>query len=193
MNTKNFIQVVLLILIFGIIVISAKYYDTEEKEIVLEETDDTRPILEESGSNLIKDLEYFSSDNFGNVYKINSEFGEISSDDPDIIFMKKVSSVIWLVETEPINISSDYAKYNKRTYETNFSVNVNISHINHKIMSQNLDLSFAENLATISNQVVYSNLETKMMADRLEIDLISKNSKIYMNDTNKKIQIVGKN
>ena len=60
-------------------------------------------------------------------------------------------------------------------------------------MSQNLDLSFAKNLATISNQVVYSNLETKMMADRLEIDLISKNSKIYMNDTNKKIQIVGKN
>ena len=40
---------------------------------------------------------------------------------------------------------------------------------------------------------MYESEEMKMKADKLEIDLITKNSKIIMFDTEKKISIVNKN
>jgi hypothetical protein len=36
-------------------------------------------------------------------------------------------------------------------------------------------------------------LNTNLQADKVEIDLISKNSKIFMNDSSKKIKIVNVN
>ena len=41
----------------------------------------------------------------------------------------------------------------------------------------------------MENQVVYKNLDTKLIADRIVIDLITKNSKIFMENDNKKIKI----
>ena len=38
--------------------------------------------------------------------------------------------------------------------------------------------------------IVYKNLQTKLLADRLEIDLISKNSTLSMKDKKEKIKIV---
>ena len=72
-----------------------------------------------------------------------------------------------------------FAKYNKSNHETNFNENVLLGYQNHKIRSKNLDLSFENNLATIYNEIVYNNDNTKLYADILEIDLITKNSKIF--------------
>ena len=47
-------------------------------------------------SNLITDLRYFSVDDVGNKYEIVSEFGEISSNNPDIILMTNVKAIIRL-------------------------------------------------------------------------------------------------
>ena len=45
-------------------------------------------------------------------------------------------------------------------------------------------------MATITNNVIYKNLNTKMFADKIEINLITKNSKIFMNSGSKKVKIV---
>ena len=55
--------------------------------------------------------------------------------------------------------------------------------------SKNLELSFEKNLATIYDNIVYTNLKNTILADKLEFDMMSKNSKIFMNDNNKKIKI----
>jgi lipopolysaccharide export system protein LptA len=68
-----------------------------------------------------------------------------------------------------------------------------MTHHIHAITSDNLDLSFDENLATISDNVIYKNLNTRMQADKIEIDLITKNSKIFMNDKLKKVKIININ
>ena len=52
-----------------------------------------------------------------------------------------------------------------------------------------MDLLFQNNKATIYDDVIYTNINNILTADRLEIDLITKNSKIFMDDKNEKIQL----
>ena len=70
-----------------------------------------------------------------------------------------------------------------------FQKNINISYLEHKIECEKLDLLFSNNLALLYDNIIYTNLKTKLFADRLEIDLITKNSKISMNNKNKKIKM----
>ena len=65
--------------------------------------------------------------------------------------------------------------------------------MDHNIKTNNLDLSFEKNLAKAYNKVEYDNNNTKLYADILEIDLITKNSKIFMNEDYKKVNIFTKN
>ena len=124
-----------------------------------------------------------------NKFIIKSNTGEINIDNPNIVYMVNVEAIINLINSDPIIIKSNYAKYNKINYETNFEEDVLLTHQTHRITSQNLDLSFENNLATIYNKIVYDHNNTKLSADILEIDLITKNSKIFMDNEYKKIKI----
>ena len=73
---------------------------------------------------------------------------------------------------------------------TNFFVNVELTHLVHKATSENLDISFKDNMATMYNNIVYNKPGTNLKADRLEIDLITKNSKIFMYNKTEKIKII---
>ena len=75
-------------------------------------------------NNLIKNLSYFSKDNLGNEYIIESKYSELNLDNVDIIRMKEVSAKIIMVNSEPIYITSNFAKYNNENYETTFTDNV---------------------------------------------------------------------
>ena len=68
----------------------------------------------------------------------------------------------------------------------NFKQNVLVKHVDNKLNAENLDLSFQNNLMSIYNNIVYQNLDSKLLADKLEVDLITKDAKIIMNDTEKK-------
>ena len=120
---------------------------------------------------------------------IKSKTGEINIDNSDIVYMTNVEAIINLINSDPIIIKANHAKYNKINYETNFKEDILLTYQAHRITSQNLDLSFENNLATIYNKIVYDNNNVKISADILEIDLITKNSKIFMNNEYKKIKI----
>ena len=143
-------------------------------------------------SNLISDLRYFSVDDAGNKYEIISEFGETSSNNPDIILMTNVKAMIEITNSEPIIITSNFAKYNIKNYDTNFTKNILVKYIDNKLNAENLDLSFQDNLMSMYNNIIYQNLNTKLFADKLKIDLITKDSKIIMNDEKNKIKIIVK-
>ena len=55
--------------------------------------------------------------------------------------------------------------------------------------AENLDLFFKDNILSIYENVIYKNYNTKLNADRVEMDLITKNSKIFMYDKSKKVNI----
>ena len=107
--------------------------------------------------------------------------------------MENVFAEIILGGSEPISIYSDFALYDNINYDTNFYDNVKLDHVFHKITSEKIDLAFKDNLVFISNNVIYKNLDTKLIADEVRIDLLTKDIKIFMNEKNKKIRIEKKN
>ena len=68
-----------------------------------------------------------------------------------------------------------------------------LKYTEHNITSENIYLSFQNNLVSISNNIIYKNLNNEMKADIIEMNLITKEIKIFMNDSDKKIQILSKN
>ena len=143
-------------------------------------------------TNLIKNLSYFSKDNIGNEYVIESKYSELNLDNVDIISMTDVNAKIIMVNSEPIYITSNFAEYNNENYETTFTGNVLILYLNNKILCEKFYISIENNLANVTDNVIYENSKGKLIADTIEIDLITKNSKIFMFDENKKVMILNK-
>ena len=190
MNIKILIQLLLFIILASTTATYYYFYKDNKTNANVNKINNNKEIsINKNTSNLIKNIYYVSTDNMGNEFKINSETGEINNDNPDIVYMTNVEAIINLINSDPIIIRSNYAKYNKINYETNFKEDILLTYQAHRITSQNLDLSFENNLATIYNKIVYDNNNVKISADILEIDLITKNSKIFMNNEYKKIKI----
>ena len=190
MNIKILIQLLLFIILVSTAATYYYFYKNNKTNANVNKINNNNEIsINKNSSNLIKNISYASTDNLGNKFIIKSETGEISIDNPNFVYMTNVKAIINLINSDPIIIKSNHAKYNKINYETNFKENVLLTYQTHKITSQNLDLSFENNLATIYNKIVYDNNNVKISADILEIDLITKNSKIFMNNEYKKIKI----
>ena len=193
MNKKVIIQLLLLIVLFGIIISVFFLYFNKEKNIKEENKITNKAIQTEIDSEtgtLIKDINYSFSDPSGNYYELFSELGEVDISDSDKMLMTNVIANIYLKNSTPIKIVSKYANYNKIDHETNFFENVEVTHLIHKANSENLDISFKKNIAVMYNNVVYNKPGTQLIADRLEIDLITKNTKIFMDNKSEKIKII---
>ena len=197
MYKKIFIQLFLVLIVISINGLIINFYFLDKDETVSNQKNINKKIYiskdanEDSlPTNIIENLEYLSKDNNGNEYEIIAEKGEMNLDNSEIIYMSNVIATIRMENTAPIIIKSDYANYNKRNYDTNFKDNVIINHLSHKVTGNNLDLSFENNIATMFNEIIYTNINTVLNADRLEIDLITKNSKIFMNDKYEKIKLL---
>ena len=143
-------------------------------------------------NNLIKNLSYFSKDNLGTEYTIESEYSELNLDNVDVISMKSVSAKIIMADSEPIYITSNFAKYNNENFETTFTDNVLIVYLDNKIRCEKFYISIENNIANVTDNVIYENPRGKLIADTIKIDLITKNSKIFMNDKNKKVMVLNK-
>ena len=190
MNIKILIQLLLFIILVSTAATYYYFYKNNKTNMNVNKINNNNEIsINKNSSNLIKNISYASTDNLGNKFIIKSETGEINIDNPNIVYMTNVEAIINLINSDPIIIKANNAKYNKINYETNFKEDVLLTYQVHKITSQNLDLSFENNLATIYNKIVYDNNNVKISADILEIDLITKNSKIFMDNEYKKIKI----
>ena len=143
-------------------------------------------------SNILKDIKYISKDEDGNIYEISAEKGVLNLNDPNITSMDGVVAKVILSDKSTINIQSNHAIYNRKNYNTNFSGKVQIKHLAHHISCEKMDILFSKNLATLYDNLIYKNKKTRLKADRMEVDLITKNSKIFMYNNNK-ISIVSNN
>ena len=142
-----------------------------------------------TGESLIEDLKYLSTDKEGNEYKIEAEKGNIDKNNPDIIYLENVKAIILLQNSEKILIESNYAKYNAKSYDTLFNNSVSVDYGDHVLKSEFLDLSFENNLVSVYDNVRYLNGISSLRADKAEIDILNKKTKIFMENPNKKVQI----
>ena len=192
MKKKILIQLFLFSLFLFLSIFSYNKYFKKESQNVIELTKDTDLKKKNNETNLITNLKYFSIDKRGNKYEITSEYGEMDTSNSDVIMMENVKAIIKIYNSDPIIITSNFAKYNVKNYDTNFKENILVKHVDNKLNGENLDLSFQNNLMSMYNNIIYQNPDTKLLADKLEIDLITKDSKIIMNDKKSKIKIIKK-
>tara|TARA_Y100000591_G_scaffold310514_1_gene312958 strand:- start:93 stop:683 length:591 start_codon:yes stop_codon:yes gene_type:complete len=190
MVSKKIVIIFFIIIFLGIFFLFF-YLKLEKKNKV------SLPIAEETieivpKSNIIKDINYSTKDADGNEYIITALQGEIDYSNTDIIFLTKVKAFINLANSENITITSDYGKYNSNNFDTIFSKNVIINYLENGITGEYLDFSMIRNSMIISKNVVYTNVENILRADVVEINIKTKDTKIFMYEANKKVNIKSK-
>jgi len=188
---KNKIVVILLIILFiGLsFYLYPKIFDKKKvEEIVIIETEEIS-----AESNIIKDINYTSDDGKGNKYIINAVKGEIDYSNTNIMFLTDVKATIKLNNSNNIVITSDYGKYNIENFDTIFSKNVISKYLDNKITGEYLDFSLNRNTMIMSKNVIYTNPENILKADVIEMNLDTKNTKVFMYKSNEKVNIKSKN
>ena len=188
MDAKKLSQIFLLILA---IVLTLLIYNLYIKNNQIEKVEKIKKkkTKEKNSNNVINDLKYSSIDVKGNKYIILSKKGMIDSVDPNIIYMTDVDAKITMSEDDTIFISSNFAKYDQTTNDTTFREEVLLLSGIHTINTEILDFSFENSLVNMSNKVIYKSMDTILIGDRLEFDLITKKTKIFMNSERKKVKI----
>tara|TARA_B110001452_G_scaffold52041_1_gene39637 strand:+ start:47 stop:637 length:591 start_codon:yes stop_codon:yes gene_type:complete len=194
MYQKVIIQILLILLICIALFFSYKFYFSESKKKILETVlinENQENTDQKDRGNIIKDISYNSFNSLGNIYEIAAEYGEINSKNTNIILMNNVNATITDKDKNKIKVSSNFAKYNTLTYETNFYNDVLVLYADTSIKSKNLDFFFIKNLVYMSNEIVYKNFNTELKVDNLEINILSNDVRLYMNNKNEKIEIKG--
>ena len=189
MKKKNIILFLIIFLLIATLIIFLKYSKKKENISKIE-----KEVLEESyKSNIMKDVSYSSKDAKGNEYIVNASQGEIDYDRQNTIYLTNVRAFIKLTDSNDVKITSDFGKYNTNNFDTIFSKNVIINYLDNKITGEYLDSSIERNSMIISRKVVYTNPENILKADVIEINITTKDTKIFMYKNNIKVNIKSKN
>ena len=141
----------------------------------------------------MKNVKYFSKDSKGNEFTILAKEGEIDLDNPNIIFLKEVDGLIKLIDSEKIIIDSNFGKYNTNNSSAIFSKNVKVNYLDNVITGEYLDFILERNTLIFSENIIFENPKNIVKSDVVEIDISTKNTKIYMFEENKKVNIKTKN
>ena len=94
-----------------------------------------------------------------------------------------------MIDGDVIEIQSNFGKYNIDNYDTIFSKNVLIKYLDNNITGDYLDFSWDKNFMIISRDVVLENNESILQADVMEVNIKTRDIKIFMYEENKKINI----
>ena len=183
MSTKSLIQSVIILVIITIVYFIYTFFLNKDQEVINLSKIDTNM------DNKILDLKYNAIDEEGNSYIIESKSGKVSEKDKSILILKEVIGVIRVKNTENIMIVSDFAEYNKTTFNTYFYDNVKLTYDGHLINSDTLFMNYVDKNINIKNNVFYQGDNNKLLADMVEIDLVTKLSKIYMLDKEKRVKV----
>ena len=193
-----FIAIISCIIIYFFFFTSVDY--TQDINHILKKEDKTKTVdvfaknnseLSDEAS-IIKNLEYNSVDSLGNKYLIRSNSAESSIESEGYLKLIDVNATIYPVGKSPVYITSKFALHNKISFNTKFYDNVNISFEELDVDSGNLDLLYSDNLVTLYNieNATYKN--SKLIADEMNFDILTRDISINMFGKNQKIKLVYK-
>ena len=186
MIKKHIGKIILIILCFIIlIVINSKILKKKDTSLIKPQKLEN----EVYSSNKIKDVKYTTKDSDGNEYIITATEGEIDYSNTNIIYLTNLKAKIKLIDSDDISITSDYGKYNSGNFDTIFSKNVIINYLNNEITGEYLDFSLERNSLLMTKKVVYTNLDNILKADAVEMNPKTKDTKIFMYENQKKVNI----
>ena len=196
MDTKKIFQYSLLILLFVVsFLFYYKYFFKDDKKVELNKSENIvkkkNPEVNQNdgNKNIIQNLKYVSEDLLGNTYTVIAQSATLIEDKISVVQLFEVNAEITRQDQEVIYIYSKTANYNKINNNTVFKGSVNVKYEDQTIVSETLNLNFEDNLIEILDNVYYVNKNTKINADKVEIDLIYKKLKISMINKDNKVSI----
>lgn len=204
MVKKSLIQICLVVLLFivTLLIFNHFYISNNSLENSKDKKDtnmkkDNEQVIDK---NIIENVQYSLNNNKGDVYQVLADFGEINLDNPNLMFLTNVNASLILANKTNIILTSDFANFNTKTFETTFIKNIKVERDEETITGDELYLVLEnetnntkntslsdENLIRISNNILYKKPGYSLKADILEMDLISKDIKIFMLDKQKKV------
>ena len=199
MDNKKVFQYSLIILLFvASFLFYQKYFIEDinkvEKNISNSISKNKGQSIEQNNTdkNIIENLKYVSEDLLGNTYVITAQSATLKEDKLNEVQLFEVNAEINRQNQETIYIYSQTANYNKINNNTIFRKKVNVEYGDQSIDSEALNLNFKDNLIQITEKVYYVNKNTKIKADKVEIDLLYKKLKISMINKKDKVNIISK-
>ena len=198
MDKKNVFQYGLLILLFVVsFLFYYKYFFKDDKKVELNQSENIikkTPEVNQNdeNKNIIENLKYVSEDILGNTYTVIAQSATLREDKINEVQLFEVNAEITRQDQEVIYIYSKTANYNKTNNNTVFSRGVNVKYGDQTIDSETLSFNFEDNLIEILDNVYYVNKNTKINADKVEIDLLNEKLKISMINKNNKVSISSK-
>ncbi len=124
--------------------------------------------------NIVKDVEYLTTDKNGNKYKILATSGRTNQIDKNILDLDNVKGEITSKERSTIYIVSDFAEYNSSTLSSKFYKNVIINYEDKQITCENFDINMDTNIAIAYNNVVVTDPQSTMKAGKITLNIETK-------------------
>lgn len=193
MKKRHVIQIFLLSSIFFLIFFI--YFPITEKKIKKEILTKNKTVIstDENTRNIIQKANFVTKGDNGVLFEISSDSAKTLTSDPNINYMENVIATITFLNGEKIFIKSDKANFNQYSSNSNFEGNIKIDYNENTILCENLDVNISENLISLYNNIEFNDLEKIVYADQMNINLINKQTKVFMFDENKKVKTVIKN
>ena len=187
---KKILQIfLLLILIVITLIFYNKYFSSQDVPQLKVSSNKENNDNINYKSNLIKNLSYNLDLQDKSKYVIFAEESELLYEsDVELVKMINVTAKFIDKDNNELIINADKALFNSVSYNTNFNDNVIVKYKDDRIFSENLDLDFTENMVTIYNDVVYEGVQGLLKTDNVKINLITKNTEIFMNNLTKKVK-----
>ncbi len=137
-------------------------------------------VIEEDNDipNIVKDVEYLTTDKHGNKYKILARSGRTNKNNRDILDLDNVKGEITSKRRSTIFIVSDFAKYNSSTLGSKFYKNVVVKYENKQINCENFDINMDTNIAIAYNNVVVTDPKSTMRAEKITLNIETKEIEI---------------
>ena len=187
---KKILQIFLfLILILITLIFYREYFSSQNKPQLKVPSNKENNDNANYKSNLIKNLSYNLNLQDKSKYVIFADESELLYEsDVELVKMMNVTAKFIDKNNNELIINADKALFNSMSYNTNFNDNVIVNYKDDRIFSENLDLDFTENMVTIYNDVVYEGVQGLLKTDNVKINLITKNTEIFMNNLTKKVK-----
>jgi len=124
--------------------------------------------------NLVKDIEYLTTDKSGNKYKVLASSGRTNSEDKNVLDLDNVRGVVTSEDKSAVYIVSDFAEYNSSSLQSNFYQNVVINYEDKEITCDYFNLDMQTNIAIAYNNVVVTDPQSVMKAGKIILNIETK-------------------
>ena len=139
--------------------------------------------------NIVKDIEYLTTDKNGNKYKILATSGRTNSEDKNILDLDNVRGVITSNKISTVYIVSDFAEYNSSELNSNFYQNVVINYDDKEITCDYFNVDMKTNFATAYNNVVVTDPKSIMKAGKIILNIETKDININPDNNKNKVKV----